>query len=249
MTQERDLYPDRAVTKKTPLNVFMYYKKPDGWIVPAPGHPNAFASKVQRGYTPLPQYGTFTPGESSVDVRGIPFNAHVEMWRVIFQKNGAEAFPIEQIIAYKWHITPPYGGVVFPQMEGVDVPQLDCPECDLSPCHDVADLATHLRIRHGYTRTDLRVYGDEIDIKFDRKRTKVRIRPELKGALALAEEMAPASLERGEACGVDGCPWSPTKGKNHEKAMKGHRRMKHQSGTVPAQEKGATDGITEVQPA
>jgi len=248
MTQPRDLFPDRASTKRTALGLFIYYRKPDGWIVPAKGNPQSFASKVRRGYTPLPQYGTYTPGESSEDVRGVPFNAHAEMWRVIFQKDGAEAFPIDQIIAYNWHLTPPYAGVTFPQMEGVEVPQLDCPECDLVPCHDVADLANHLRIRHGYTRTDLKAYGDEIDIKFDRKRTKVQIRPGLKEALAQAEETTPTTLERGEACGLNGCTWAPTKGKNYEKAMKGHRRKIHQSGTVPAQ-KGATDGTTEVQPA
>jgi hypothetical protein len=245
MTQPRTLFPDRASTQKTPLGDFMYYKKPDGWIVPAQSAPNYFAGKLARGFTPLPQYGTFTPGEMSEDVRGMPFDAHSEMWRVIFQKNGAEAFPVDQIIAYNWHLSPPYAGVIFPQMEGVEVPELDCPECEILPCHDIADLATHLRIRHGYTRTDLRVYGDETDIKFDRKRTKVKIRPDLKEALAKVEEMAPTTLERGEPCGVDDCPWSPTKGKNYEKAMKGHRRMKHQSGSEPAQ-KGATDGIPEI---
>lgn len=237
MTQPRDLFPDRATTQKTPIGDCMYYKKPDGWIVPAQSAPIYFATKLRRGFTPLPQYGTFTPGEKSVDIRGQVFNAHVEMWRVIFQKDGAEAFPVDQIIAYNWHLSPPYAGVTFPQMEGVEVPQIDCPECDIPPCHDIADLATHLRIRHGYTRTDLRVYGEEIDIKFDRKRTKVQIRPDLKEALAKVEEMTPTTLERGEACGIIDpgtevpCPWSPTKGKNYEVAMKGHRRMKHQGKT------------------
>jgi hypothetical protein len=224
----------------------MYYRKPDGWIVPAQSAPNYFAGKLARGFTPLPQYGTFTPGQMSEDVRGIPFDAHTEMWRVIFQKDGAEAFPVEQIIAYNWHLSPPYAGVTFPQMEGVEVPELDCPECEIPPCHDISDLASHLRIGHKYTRTDLRVYGDEIGIKFDRKRTKVRMRPELKEALTKVEETTTVTLERGDPCGVDGCGWRPTKGKNYEKAMKGHRRMKHQSGTVPAQ-KGATDGATEIQ--
>jgi hypothetical protein len=227
----------------------MYYRKPDGWIVPAQGAPNYFSSKLARGFTPLPQYGTFMPGQESEDTRGIPFDAHSEMWRVIFQRNGAEAFPIDQIIAYNWHLSPPYAGVTFPQMEGVDVPELDCPECDLPPCHDVADLATHLRIRHGYTRTDLRVYGDEIGIKFDRKRTKVRVPARLDAALAKVES-EPVTLERQESCGLDGCTWAPSKGKDYEKSMRWHRKKAkiHQSGTVPAQ-KGATDGATEIQQA
>lgn len=251
MTQPRDLFPDKASTQKQPLGDFMYYKKPDGWIIPAQSAPNYFAGKLARGFTPLPQYGTFTPGEKSEDTRGIPFDAHVEMWRVIFQKNGAEAFPVEQVIAYNWHLVPPYAGVTFPQMEGVDVPELDCPECDLMPCHDVADLATHLRIRHKYARADLTAYGDEIGIKFDRKRTRVRVRPELREALAKVEEMTPATLERGEVCGKDGCIWAVSKNsKRPKQAMAFHRdrAMIHQSGTVPAP-KGATDGATEIQQA
>lgn len=250
MTQPRTLFPDRASTQKTPLGDFMYYRKPDGWIVPGQSAPNYFAGKLARGYTPLPQYGTFTPGQMSEDIRGVPFDAHAEMWRVIFQKDGAEAFPIDQIIAYNWHLAPPYAGVTFPQMEGVDVPVLDCPECDLTPCHDIADLATHLRIGHKYTRADLKAYGDEIGIKFDRKRTRVQVRPDLKEALAKVEgEMQPATVERaGEPCGLDGCTWTPSKGKNYEAAMRFHRQKAkiHQSGTVPAQ-KGATDGTTEIQ--
>ena len=247
MTQPRTLFPDRASTQKTPLGNFMYYKKPDGWIIPAQSSPNYFAGKLARGFTPLPQYGTYTPGEQSEDTHGVPFDAHVEMWRVIFQKNGAEAFPIDQIIAYHWHLSPPYAGITFPQMEGVEVPQLDCPECDIPPCHDVSDLATHLRIRHKYARADLTAYGNEVDIKFDRKRTKVRVRPDLQEALTKVE-LETATLERQEPCGVNGCTWAPSKGKDYEKAMRWHRQKAkiHQSGTVPAQ-KGATDGATEIQ--
>lgn len=247
MTQPRDLYPDRAQTQRTPLGDLMYFRKPDGWIAPAQSAPNYYASKLRRAWTPLPQYGTFTGGEGSTDTRGIPFDAHVEMWRVIFQKGGADAFPIDQIIAYNWHLAPPYAGVTFPQMEGVEVPQIDCPECDLVPCHDVADLATHLRIGHKYTRSDLKVYGDEIGIKFDRKRTKVKIPARLDAALAEAKEMTPTTPERGEACGVGGCEWAPSKGnKKAAETLAAHRKLAHQSGTVSAQ-KGATDDTNEVQ--
>jgi hypothetical protein len=227
----------------------MYYRKPDGWIVPAQSAPNYFAGKIGRKFTPLPQYGTFTPGEMSEDTRGIPFNAHAEPWRVIFQNNGAEAFPVEQIVAYNWHLSPPYAGVSFPQMEGVEVPEMYCPECDIMPCHDIADLAVHLRIGHKYTRADLTAYGNEIGIKFDRKRTRVKLPPGLETKLAKIEATESPPLERGEVCGLDGCNWAVPKNSEKPKgAMEWHRTKakKHQSGTVPAQ-KGATDGATEIQ--
>ncbi len=236
MTQEAPtLFPDKAEVQAAELNFLLYWRKvTNGWIVCAPGWPQEYAKRLKRGWTPLPQYGTFVPGRVSEDARGHRFDAHREPWRVIFQKGGAEEFPLDQVIAYNWHLTPPYREVEFPQLKGVDVDVLDCPECNLPPFHETDHLAQHLRIRHEYTRVDLKVYGEEMGIAFTRKTRKRAQVTELDREDERLVQLTAQDVERGDACGVDGCTWRPTKNKNPGAALAGHRRMKHQSATVAA---------------
>ena len=251
MTQEAPtLFPEKAEVTRTELNFLLYWRKPpSNWIVCAPGWPQEYAKRLKRGWTPLPQYGTFTPGLKSEDSRGHDFNPHREPWRIIFQKGGAEEFPVDQVIAYNLHLAPPYKEVAFPQLEGVEVDVLDCPECNTQPFHATDHLAQHLRIRHEYTRVDLKVYGEEMGIDFTRRtRKRAEVRKLAPEDLAL-QELSQKPVERGERCGIGGCTWSPAKrSKQPAKALAGHKRMKHQSVPSTAQ-KGVTDGRTEIQEA
>lgn len=248
MQEAPTLFPDAVETKATELNFYYYYRKPDGWIVSAAGWPQEYAKRIRQGWEALVQYGTFTPGQVSRDTRGVRFNPHLEPWRVICQKGGAKEFLVEQVIAYNWHLAPPYKEVEFPQLEGVEVDVLDCPECNVQPFHDPQHLAQHLRIRHDYTRLDLVTYGKEMGIDFSRRTGKDKIRrlevPEEK-----VKDMTIQEVERGDVCGIDGCTWAPTKrGKNPKAAMAAHRRLKHSVGRKTASE-GATDGRTEMAEA
>jgi len=111
-----------------------------GWIITG----NATWSNVQhfteKGYERLPHYGTFVIDTAdprgkpkAVDTRGVPWNSALEPWKQILQMGGAKEFPVSQIIAMHWDIHPPYRGVAFPQLRGVEVTNYQCPECTRGP--------------------------------------------------------------------------------------------------------------------
>ena len=182
-TEIPSLYPD-VVERTTPpgKGEHGYYKRrSDGWIITAGVWPTYKADMNFKGLDFLSRYGTFvygTPwGDTNKDRRGVPFNTLAEPWRFILQSpGGAEEFPISQVIAYRWHIRPPYREVKFPQLEGVDVFDFFCPECekgifssvDMQEAVDM--LRTHLTSQvntvHAYRPEDLRAFGTEIGVDF-----------------------------------------------------------------------------------
>ena len=140
-------------------------------------------------------------GSTVVDRRGVPFNPAEEPWRLIFQHpDGAEAFPVTQVVAYRWHIRPPYREVQFPQVESIQIYDLFCPECEkgifsAEQEQYAADLLRqHLTSRfdeaHSYRPEDLRALGQEIEIDFFAER-RVRRRP-VRGKESTLEPPAPA---------------------------------------------------------
>lgn len=234
MVSAPSLYPEVAEVKETSLNFFTYYRKADGWIVSAPGWPQEFAKRIRQGWTPLTQYGSFTPGRKSQDSRGQGFDAVREGWRMGFQKGGeafAREFPVAQIVAYNWHLTPPYREVAFPQIAGMDIPAFECPECVRPPLGAVSGLATHLRIKHDYSRVDLREYGKEIGVDFTAKSDRQQ-----------AAELAEKEVEQLTAAQVvvatefrcDLCEWAPLETVNDKvKSLASHKRFKHERARVP----------------
>lgn len=233
MVNAPTLYPDVPDTSESSLNYFGYFRKRDGWIVAAPAWPMEFAKRQRQGWTPLSQYGTFTPGRKSTDSRGATFDAAREGWRVGFQKGGQEfarEFPIAQIVAYNWHLTPPYREITFPQLEGLDIPAFECPECVRPPLPTTQALATHLRLRHDYSRVDLREYGKEIGVDFT-PRTERQQAAEL--AAREAEELTAAQtvVDRAFACH---CGWAPPEStEDKEKSLATHQRFAHKRARVP----------------
>src|SRR3990167_8641996 len=111
-----------------------YRRKSDGWIITGAAWPTAKADKEFKGWVFLPQFGTFTmdTGDASTkDLRGNGVSVANEPWRLILQSpGGAEMFPISQVIAYRWHLRAPYQEAVFPKVEGVQITDLYCPECE-----------------------------------------------------------------------------------------------------------------------
>lgn len=195
------LYPEIEERATPPgKGAHAYFRRlRDGWIAPHIAHPAAVQDMNFKGWVMMPQFGTWTmpgPGRNSTvrDLRGIPFNPTEEQWRLILQApGGAEAFTVEQILAYRWHIRPPYREVTFPQLEGVETFDLFCPECEKgifsSPNKQIATdlLRQHLISRvndaHSYRPEDLRALGSEYDIDFfaertARRRSPVRVEPE-----------------------------------------------------------------------
>ena len=237
MVSAPSLFPTVAEVSASELNFFIYFRKPDGWIVAAPGWPQEYAKRLRQGYTPLPQYGSFVPGHKSRDSRGLAFSAAREGWRVGFQKGGADfarEFPVAQIVAYNWHLTPPYREVDFPQIAGMDIPAYECPECVRPPLPTTQTLATHLRVGHDYSRVDLREYGKEVGIEFS-ARSDRQVAAELEAHQIAELTAAQTSVDREYGC--DQCDWAPPLGvKDKDKSKAAHVRFKHTRARVPETE-------------
>mgnify|MGYP001560288915 CR=1 FL=1 len=152
-----------------------YYRRlKDGWIVTAPAWPSFEQDMRFKGFERLHQYGTFTcdMGEKkNRDVRGQPLDVIREPWRLILQQKGATEFSVAQIIAFRWHIQPPYQEVKFPQLQGLIITTLYCPECEQGVFAHLEEneAADQLRIhlmsgindRHKYTPKDMLDLGTE----------------------------------------------------------------------------------------
>ena len=236
------LYPEIVEARTPPgRGQHGYFRRArDGWIVTHGAWPTAQSDMSFKGYIFLQQFGIFVmpgPGRGSTvtDRRGIPFNPGEEPWRLIFQHpEGAEAFPVEQVIAYRWHIRPPYREVRFPQVESTQIYDLFCPECDkgiFSAEHeqDAGDmLRQHLTSQfdrpHSYRPEDLRALGKEIDVDFFAER-RVRRRPvrgdgKTLAAAAPAPSMEAAGSLRCRVCAEEFS--SPSALGGH---MKGHKKQ------------------------
>ena len=192
-----------------------YYKNIRGWIVIQSTTPSNRTGTEYKGGRFLSQYGEFVMDTNdprgapkAQDAKGNPWNSAVEPWRVIFQLGGAKEFPIDQIIAYRWHIRPPYREAVFPQLSETKVYDFFCPECDdrvfSSPNEREAvfQLRTHLtsgiNTAHGYRPEDLRALGEQEGIDFFSNRVGTRgIRRSADAPAAVTEETVaePSPLE------------------------------------------------------
>ena len=186
MTNAPTLFPEQAeATQQAGRGSHGYYRRVSGgprggWIMAMAAWP-AFRSDMEfKGNVFLQKYGTWVlpgPGGGSqvTDRRGVRFNPGDEPWRFIFQDGGAVEFPLSQIIAYRWHITPPYREVVFPQLEGVHIYDYFCPECEgIFSSVDQQEATDQLRQHlvsgkdgtHAYRPEDLRALGQEYGIDF-----------------------------------------------------------------------------------
>lgn len=187
MTQEApSLFPGPIEQKAPPgRGKHGYYRKPNGWIGVGSTTAANRSGYEYKGYTFLPLYGEFANGTAGgepreQDTRGMGWNPADEPWRQIFQLNGAKEFCVDQIIAYRWHLRPPYREVTFPQLEGIEITNYPCPECEkgifsaVNAKEAAEQLRSHLTSgvnqRHNYSANDLRELGKEFDIDFDSAR-------------------------------------------------------------------------------
>lgn len=233
------LYPSPQESVRPDLNFFIYYQRPkrghddDGWIVPKPGWPNERAKWTKKGWIPLDQYGKFVPGEDSRDVRNVKFSAFRESYRVFFQKGGAPAMPVSQIIAYGWHRRKPYREVEFPQLEGVTWTDYLCPACATAPFNAALHLADHLTIRHKWSWADLREYGKSMGYDFTRSAGAVSKPAVPQPAPPPVMDMTPIEAPNDLTCSE--CGWRPAPtNKRPVQAVNLHRRNAHKSAALAA---------------
>lgn len=260
MTQEApSLYPEPYDAPEPPgRGRHGYYKKPDGWIVVAATTPSNRRDYEYKGFIYLPQYGEFVNGSAQPraaakerDARGNPWNPALEPWRLIFQRGGAKEFPVDQIIAYRWHIHPPYREVQFPQLAGNEITNYGCPECDkgifssVNPREAALMLRTHLTSaidgQHKYTPADLNALGKEWGIDFESARAGRRSVTTVAGVQEEPIDVTPATKEyRCQACGYE-----PT-GKAPWLALRNHKCTLAPAG---AAQEGVENGISELAEA
>lgn len=224
-----------------------YYRSAKGWILVASTTPTNRSGYEYKGYTHLPQYGEFAYGTNDPrakqrerDARGVAWNPAVELWRLIFQKGGAKEFPAEQVIAYRWHIRPPYAEVTFPQLDGIEVTTYQCPECNrglcasTNPAEAAEQLKTHLTSqingRHKYTPHDLKELEKEWGVNFQTSRVSRRPVVADSPSLDKPATQVPVLTKSVEIADDDfscrkGCGWKPRRnGKRPGVARSAHER-------------------------
>lgn len=122
---------------------WMYYRKPDGWIVCGQGWGEEIGNNTDVGWIPLNKYRKFP----SVDPQG-RYNISRDPYYVILHMTGGAAeFPLDQILEHRWHQKLPYPGVVFPQLDGVEIPNFKCTQCQKDYL-SIKDLTRHESIAH-----------------------------------------------------------------------------------------------------
>ena len=153
-----------------------YIRMPDGWITIAPAEPLEASKRVARGQAYLKKYGQFQNDPFETDANGQRWNVRDEPFRMIFQKGGEIEFPVDQIVAFNWHLRPPYREVSFPQLEGIYWETYECPDCEkaiftsMEPDTAPQDMIAHLRLGHGWSRAEVAEYAREVGINFKRTR-------------------------------------------------------------------------------
>ena len=188
VTESPTLFPEiREVQAPGGRGLHGYYRKINGWIVTAPTSKGNREDYEYKGFQLLNQYGQFknvSDVTHEVDNNGVGWNSFQEPWRLLFQRGGAKEFPIEQIIAYHWHIKPPYREVTFPQLDGVQIYDLFCPECEngvFSSRNEMEaarmlrqHLMSKINTAHDYRAEDLLKLGQEWGIDFFSQRVGQR---------------------------------------------------------------------------
>jgi hypothetical protein len=230
----------------------IYYRRKNGWITNGATQPTAQLGMIRKGAMPLPQYGRITDSE--------------DFWGPILRHpDGPAEFPVEQVLAYRWYrrdMLPdlrPFvmqgrekvrqGGqpkVVFPQLKGITITEFPCPECTRA-FHSPLHLGSHLRVMHGYDRSEVLKYGEAMHIDFSKVPGGKEVvsyefgEDESKEVIADAEEdfslvsvsaEQPASAETAhefERLSCDECDWvSKAGGSKPEFALTLHKKGKHE---------------------
>ena len=140
-----------------------YWRRRDGRVIIGPEpRETMYPIYVRKQYEPLFQYGNLpTPGSPVSCCPNLQMKDN-EL-HILMARGGAKEIAISQIINAGWHIHPPviHGKtIVFPQLAGVEIETVECPECD-KPIHGRADsqeiivrMRQHGRGAHSWTRKE-----------------------------------------------------------------------------------------------
>ena len=226
------------------------------WIVHLPTARGSRVNYGGRGFRYLDaEYGLFKPNPAdgkpvARDMNGRPWHSFKEPFKLILQLGGAKEFPVSQIIAYHWHVAPPYRGVTFPQLEafyagGGTIHDLQCPECErpavfssINERDTIRQLRVHLTSgindQHKYSPADLREVGTELGITFESARVGRTAAPVVAAVQTETVDVMDGEVEvetwAEYAC--EDCDFVPLKATNRtdgmaRNALRLHRRHRH----------------------
>lgn len=119
---------------------YIYWRKSDGTIIFGPNTPSERMEYESMGFTPLDKYGTFR-------ATAVGWSPMREPFRQLIALGGEVEFTAEQIIDNGWHRKPPYDGIVFPQLEGVETHDVQCAVCN-KWLKDSQRLGVHMSVIH-----------------------------------------------------------------------------------------------------
>lgn len=142
-----DVKPDRSGQKRS--YHYRYWRKPDGYIVPGPGWPTEVDRQIDKGFVSLKKWGEFLETNEYVMPSGrrITWSVNTDPYFLILHAGGASEFTLEQIAEFGWHRKPPYPGIVFPQLAGVEIEEFKCQFCPKLLLNKT-DRSRHERIAH-----------------------------------------------------------------------------------------------------
>lgn len=166
--EKPQLEPTRAEVRQPPaspnrnINECYWRRGPNenspGWIIVGPGPETAQARRWQDGgREPLVELSLTdrtspkTGRRERIDYNTDNIARSRFYW--FFKNGGAVEFPVDQIVAFKWHIKPPYGmsSEVFPQLKEYEIPDpWWCPMCppQVLPKNSAQQLLQHIIIGH-----------------------------------------------------------------------------------------------------
>lgn len=142
---------------------WQYWKRLDGRIILGPEpRETLYQIYMRKGYTPLPQYGLLpTPGSRVPCCPNLTMKDHP--YHVLMARGGAKEMAVQELVNAGWHLKPQvvHGKkIVFPQLKGVKIEDITCPECD-KPIHGIAGtnqvmqvMRQHGRAAHDFSRRD-----------------------------------------------------------------------------------------------
>jgi hypothetical protein len=233
-----------------------YYRLRSGWITASDTQASKMQVMMLKGATFLGQYPSV---EDSNDYWG----------PILRSPGGPEEFPVDQVLTYRWYRQDtggrclhsrsgltrhcPVKDVRFPQLAGVKITEFPCPEgCNDKAYHSPLHLGSHLRIMHGYDRSEILKYGEAMNIDFtkipggkevieyDFTKAEIAAKEVEDLAVEVVSAAAPASAETAAGFGsievlqCSDCDYT-TEGKmKHQFALGAHRRAKHSPVAVPA---------------
>lgn len=177
---ETPAWMDAQTTARGAVNINdIYWKRSEkeespGWILVGPSAERDAMGRtltaqaeswMRKGRVPLIEYSytsrLYKNGERhTIETNADRLNTEWRWWW-LFKNGGAHLFPIEQIVAYHWHVKPPYGLPlsVFPQLAEWDVPAPRyCAACPgtRAPRNSDEELVTHAMIAHRMTEPQAR---------------------------------------------------------------------------------------------